>query len=622
MKNPRTGGANAVRKAIEGAEIVPPPSIVPEAARRNLVMLEDGLYRRENDLFWVCAPFKLEAETIDEANNYGLLLSWRDRDGNLREEVFGREMFAGECGELRARLSAGGLTAMSDLKSRQAFAAYLNTIATPARARVVGRTGWHQIGTARVFVLPNKVLGEGHQRVILQAAARGHALYASAGALDDWQRKVAAVAVGNTSMVFAISCAFAGPLLTLTGNEGGGFHLEGKSKGGKTTVLRAAASVWGGTQKDGAHGFVKSWRSTDNGLEAVAAAHNDALLCIDELGQTDGKSIGNTAYMLGNGVAKLRSDRNGLAREQITWRLIFLSTGEVGLAQKAAEARQTVKAGQEVRFVGVGFEAIEQVHDEESVPLFLAALQRDLQRCYGTAGPAFVRGIIQHLGVDPKYSDRLRERLNDMVAAWLSIHPGAANQVSDVARRFALVALAGELAGEVGVTGWPAGVAEEASARLFRSWLAARGSSGAREDMQAIEQLRAFIGAHGIARFERWEKDKRPNAEGEVVAETAPVEKVSVQHRAGWRRWIEEEDGKGYWRHYLTREAMAEALLGLDFRASVKVLADAGYITRDKDGKSTVLRRPPGVQGNMRLFEVHSTILGAGVDDLDDGAGA
>jgi len=28
------------------------------------------------------------------------------------------------------------------------------------------------------------------------------------------------------------------------------------------------------------------------------------------------------------------------------------------------------------------------------------------------------------------------------------------------------------------------------------------------------------------------------------------------------------------------------------------------------------------VQGNMRLFEVKATILGAGVDELEDGAGA
>ena len=627
MTKSRTGGANAVRAAIESAEIVPPPSIVPEAARRNLVMLEDGLYRRENDLFWVCAPFKVEAETIDEANNYGLLLSWRDRDGNLREEVFGREMFAGECGELRARLSAGGLTAMSDLKSRQAFAAYLNTVATPTRARVAARTGWHAIGGGRVFVLPAAVLGATGQRVILASGARGLAPFAASGTLDDWQRGVAALVAGNSRLVFSVACAFAGALLELSGDDGGGFNLKGPSRAGKTTALRAAASIWGGAPGFGAGAFIRSWRATGNALEAVAAAHSDTLLCLDEMGQVDGKELGEISYMISGGLGKSRADRGGAARAQSRFRVLFLSTGEVGLADKSAEGRKAVKAGQEVRFVdvtadaGAGLGIFEQLHDEPGPAALAELLKAGTRKFYGSAGPAFVQVITERLAA-PEFQDGLAERIGDTVAGWLASHPDATGQVRSVARRFALVAVAGELATESGITGWTAGEAEEAAARLFRAWLAARGSAGAREDQQAIEQLRAFMVAHGVSRFERWDKDKRPNSEGDVVAEAAPVERVSVQHRAGWRRWIEEEDGRGFWRYYMTREAMGEALAGLDFRAAVRVLADAGHITRDKDGKSTVLRRPPGVEKNMRLFEVRSTILGAGVDDLDDGAGA
>jgi hypothetical protein len=60
---------------------------------------------------------------------------------------------------------------------------------------------------------------------------------------------------------------------------------------------------------------------------------------------------------------------------------------------------------------------------------------------------------------------------------------------------------------------------------------------------------------------------------------------------------------------------MVEALSGLDFRASVRVLAELGLLVKDNAGKSTVSRRPPGVEENIRLYEVKSSILGAGDDD-------
>lgn len=624
-------GANGIRKAIEDAAPPPPPpppSPVPDDVRRRCVMLETGLHRRtDGGMQWICAPFKVEAETVDEEGRFGLLVSWVDRLGVRREEVFGREMFAGECGELRNRLAAGGLTMLADQQSRQGFAQYLNTTEAPNRAKVVSRTGWHQIGITRVFVLPNQVIGDTRQRVILQAAARGQAPFASAGTLDDWKREVATLAAGNTRLVFAVACAFAGALLELSGDDGGGFNFKGPSRAGKTTALRAAGSVWGGQPGFGAAAFIRSWRATGNALEAVAAAHSDTLLCLDEMGQVDGKELGEVAYMLANGQGKSRADRGGAARLQSRFRVLFLSTGEVGLADKSAEGKKVVKAGQEVRFVdvtadaGMGLGIFEQLHDEPGPAALAEALKQGTRRCYGTPGPAFVQAVVIRLEADPDYSDRLAERLNEVVSAWLRPHPDATGQVRSVARRFALVAVAGEQASEAGITGWPAGEAEEAAARLFRSWLAERGTTGAREDMQAVEQLRRFIVAHGDSRFAEWRKEDFSKGGDGEARESAPVERFRTMNRAGWKRWVVDGLGCGSWAYYLMRDGMAEALTGLDFRAAVRVLADGGYIARDREGKSTVSIRPPGMNGNMRLYEVKPSIMGAGVDDLEGNGG-
>ena len=115
-----------------------------------------------------------------------------------------------------------------------------------------------------------------------------------------------------------------GPL----GGEGGGVHLRGGSSIGKSTIMELAGSVWGG---GGIRGFSSSWRSTDNALEATAVSHSDALLCLDEIGEADPRTVGAIAYMLANGIAKGRATRSGGARKIPTWRVLFLSTGEISL---------------------------------------------------------------------------------------------------------------------------------------------------------------------------------------------------------------------------------------------------------------------------------------------------
>ena len=84
------------------------------------------------------------------------------------------------------------------------------------------------------------------------------------------------------------------PLLEPLGEENFGFHVEGGSSIGKTTLLRVAASVWGAP--------IQSWRTTDNAAEGLARAANDGLLILDELSQVDGTAADAMAYMLGNGV--------------------------------------------------------------------------------------------------------------------------------------------------------------------------------------------------------------------------------------------------------------------------------------------------------------------------------
>jgi putative DNA primase/helicase len=55
------------------------------------------------------------------------------------------------------------------------------------------------------------------------------------------------------------------------------------------------------------------------------------------MGQAGAKVVSEVAYMLANGQGKGRASRDGQARKVHSWRLLFLSTGEITLADKVAE---------------------------------------------------------------------------------------------------------------------------------------------------------------------------------------------------------------------------------------------------------------------------------------------
>ena len=107
---------------------------------------------------------------------------------------------------------------------------------------------------------------------------------------------MARLAQGNSRLVFALSVAFAGPLANVAGEDSGGFHIRGGTSIGKSTALKVAASVWGDPVA-----YPRLWRATANGLEGLAALHNDGLLILDELSQIDPKEAGEAAYLLANG---------------------------------------------------------------------------------------------------------------------------------------------------------------------------------------------------------------------------------------------------------------------------------------------------------------------------------
>ena len=143
--------------------------------------------------------------------------------------------------------------------------------------------------------------------------------------------------------------AFAAPTLELLGKDSGGFHLHGLYSTGKSTTLALAASVWGCR--------VETWRTSDNALEDTVERHNEVLLSLNEFSQVDSRKAAEVAYMLANGEGKQRLTQTSVPVRKKRWRVLFLSTGEVILADHAEAGGTRTKAGTKVRMVNLDADA-------------------------------------------------------------------------------------------------------------------------------------------------------------------------------------------------------------------------------------------------------------------------
>ncbi|WP_323889619.1 DUF927 domain-containing protein [Aeromonas allosaccharophila] len=532
------------------------------------------------ELVPISSPVQVLAETSDEhGRGYGRLLEWQDSAGRTRQWAMPVRSLVPRNGEevFTALLDAG--LPFIELGHKRKLAEYLMACQPERRITCVERTGWH----GNAYVLPQGAIGLDTKGVILQTAGYAASDFTERGTLAEWQQGVAALAVGNSRLCFALSLAFAAPLLSLVGMEGGGFHLKGESTDGKTTIMKAAASVYGNPDR-----YSQTWRATGNAIEGIASRHNDALLCLDELGELDGKEAGQVAYMLANGQGKGRSKQDGELRERKAWRLLFLSTGELSLEDHAASAGQRTQAGMEVRTIQIPSNtghhgAFEWLHGMEGGRLFADTLKTNADRQHGTAFRALVEGLAIDL-------DTHRERLAREIKRLASeLTPkGAGNQVGRAINRFALVAAAGELATRLGVTGWPEGEAIRAARVCLKAWLMERGHLGNKEDATTLEQVRRFITAHQHSRFADW-----------FDASHRPANMV------GYRK--ADSDGVSF---FVLPPGWAELTKGRDPKRAAHLCLEAGYLLTGKDKKRLQRKaRLPGMSGAVWVYLLTERVL-------------
>ncbi len=559
---------------------------------------------------WICGKLHVEARTRDQDGTaWGYYLSFADPLHIIKKWALPARMLSGDGSEYRATLLNMGLHISTSSSARNRLTEYIQTRYPAEFTSCTDRIGWH--GTA--FVLPRETIGTTNEQIVFQSDSAIENTFRSKGDASQWRERIGTLCVGNSRMVFGVSCAFAAPLLRPAGMESGGIHFNGDSSSGKTTILKLAASVNGGAN------YLQRWRATDNALEATAAQHSDCLLILDELAQVDPKVAGECCYMLANETGKARASRTGAPRPRQTWRLLFLSAGELGLSAHMAEGMKRSRTGQEVRMVdipadaGAGLGAFEKLHGFEGGAAFAKHLTNEAQIVYGATGRAWLQWLTDHAD---SLKQTIRNASNTLASSM--IPKDSSGQVERVGGRFALIGAAGELATAAGLTGWPVGESERAARVCFDAWLASRGGNGNGEIMAMLRQVRRFLEQHGEGRFSMWHRSNDDHA-------------PKTLQRAGVRRMLNLKgepikpannsfnqygelapdpvgDGISFEYFIFSESFKTEVCQGIDYKYCARVLLEHGCLKPDKGRPYDCKPRIPGV-GNSWCYCVTPAIF-------------
>ena len=570
--------------------------VVPEGYE----LTPEGVFefdKKEKVLRKLSGPVWLSAHTHDESrSHYGLVLRFIDLKGNVVEYAFRRDALHEQGRTLAQTLAARGCEIVPGQEPR--LSRYLGSFNSKQVSwlRSTAKIGWiDALDSHLAYVSPSSENGvialEKTERIIFQPEQHSPNLHTlrQQGSLQDWQTHVALPCRGNAYLITALCMAFVPPLLKAASSESGGIHYYGRSSRGKTTAAQLAASVVGcGADPSDApeHAYIQRWNSTANGLEGLTAAHNDSLLILDEIHTFGGKDFGQVAYNVTGGKGKTVSDRDRNLKQQRTWRTFVLSTGEISVRQKIEEEGNKVRAGQLVRLadVPVHDNIIQDTHGMDPAD-FALRLKRACGQHYGTAGPAFIKALIERFHYFHPFAAHVKQALAEAEAR-LAMPRMEAEQRRTL-RRFALIEVAGKQAVDFGILPFTKQEIEDAVTQVVKAWLAEGVSMPDR--IRGVMALQEFIQRHP-RRF-------RPAHDSAIY----------VNDLAGYT----ERDSKGGWLYMFTAEAFAEACGGHNPKDIAREIQKLGFLhANEKDRcmyKCTVVVN--GESKRLRLYAVSDAIL-------------
>ena len=390
-------------------------------------------------------------------NQLQLLVAWKTRDGWKTELIDRQALTSTKKIKILANIDMP-VNASNAKAVVEYLAAYeaANYDQLP-RAYCARQLGWHKVNGQKVFLLGDKTIYPDETRVsgadiaevpslwngstlLLQSdkvagsIARGYRL---CGTENSWADAIKSIAP-FPKVQLAVYAAFTPPLLDIMGVPNFVVDICGQSSGGKTTALRAAASVWGNPSEDSQDSLVKTWNSTAAYRDRIMGSMSHLPCFIDETTSVSKRSdLSEFIYNQSSGQGKGRAHASGV-QETNGFRSVVFCTGESRMVDSSQNGGIRART---LTLHGSPFGKT----DSETAKV-VNALKQTLRGNYGFAGESFVKYVAQHQGEWAQWKEEIYQPNLEQFEQWADDSPFRAR----IAPMLALIETAAQLAHEAG----------------------------------------------------------------------------------------------------------------------------------------------------------------------------
>jgi len=282
-------------------------------------------------------------------------------------------------------------------KSTQRYMSfYLQSLAEAAdRDKLYERLGWHD--DRKSFVLGNKVIGaDGKMRQVnpsktVRAVTKDGVT--AAGSAQGWKDAMAFYnKPGYEGTRFFIYAALGAPLFHMndTGNKGVLITASGESGRGKTTALKACASLWGRPENLILNGNREG--STINALYETLGCYHSLPFMWDEITERDPEEIRRFLLNISQGRGKDRMKGSEHVGKTVTWETIVLASANTDDISRILSSGRDVSPHL-MRMIGVPFSL---VNASPEAKIEADNFLRSLNQNYGHAGPLMMKFVVQN----------------------------------------------------------------------------------------------------------------------------------------------------------------------------------------------------------------------------------
>lgn len=273
---------------------------------------------------------------------------------------------------------------------------YLNSLSQMTdREKLYGRLGWHDNRTAfvtgtHVFFKDGTSKTHNASRGVKSATKDGAN---TKGSLEAWKKTIQFYnRPGYEGHRFFLYSAIGAPIFHMndTGNKGVLLTASGDSGRGKTTCLKACASIWGNPDgllingnKDG---------STVNALYDLLGTYHSLPFLWDDITERDPDELRRFLLNVSQGVGKIRMrDGSSLSERKVTWETIVLASANTD------DVNRIMNSGKDVdphlmRLIGVEFLSVDSTPEAKiEADQFI----RELNQNYGHVGPLMAEILVR-----------------------------------------------------------------------------------------------------------------------------------------------------------------------------------------------------------------------------------